>query len=158
MSSGCVVGTSSTTSWLPLCCSSAASFATSAPRCTSLSVAVWSMTRSLNGGTGSTSCANAPPPSKARPPQSVASQRVSQRRMTDLLRCRLLEAHARRHRDLRFVLHREIRLHRIAEHHRRQVGREAAREHVVFGHRLDVAVARDGDAVLGAFELHPQIL
>ena len=48
-------------------------------------------------------------------------------------------------------------LGRVAEHHGRQVGREAARQHVVLLHRLDVAVARHGDAVLGAFELHAQV-
>ena len=38
----------------------------------------------------------------------------------------------------------------VAEQHRGEVGREAAREHVCVLHRLDVAAARHGDAVLGA--------
>ena len=45
----------------------------------------------------------------------------------------------------------------VAEHLRRQVGRELAHRDVVVLHRLDVALARDGDAVLGALELRLQI-
>ena len=45
----------------------------------------------------------------------------------------------------------------MLEHHRRQVGRELAHRRVELLHRLDVAVARDGDAVLGAFELRLQV-
>ena len=70
----------------------------------------------------------------------------------------LVEAHRRRHRNLRLVLDREARLDLVAKHHRGQVARKAAREHVVVGDGLDVAVARHGDAVLGAFELRHQIL
>ena len=56
-----------------------------------------------------------------------------------------------------FVLDRELRLHVEPEHHRREVGRERAHRGVVVLHRLDVAVARDRDAVLGAFELRLQV-
>ena len=59
--------------------------------------------------------------------------------------------------DLRFVLDGEVRLGLVAEHHRGQVHRELADVGVVVLHRLDVAAARDGDAVLGAFQLRLQV-
>ena len=71
---------------------------------------------------------------------------------------RLREIDRRRRRDLLLVLDREVRLRLVAEDHRGEILREAAHERVVVLHRLDVAVARDGDAVLGAFELRLQIL
>ena len=51
----------------------------------------------------------------------------------------------------------KLRLLLVAEHHRGEVGRERAHRDVVLLHRLDVAVARHGDAVLGAFELRLQV-
>ena len=51
----------------------------------------------------------------------------------------------------------KLRLHLVAEHHRGEVDRELAHRHVVVLHRLDVAVARHGDAVLGALELRLQV-
>ena len=53
--------------------------------------------------------------------------------------------------------HGEIRLHLEAEHLGGEVGRERAHRHVVVLHRLDVAVARHGDAVLRALELRLQV-
>ena len=47
MSSGCVVGTISTTICEPFCCSKAASLASSAWRCAASSVPVWSITRAV---------------------------------------------------------------------------------------------------------------
>ena len=150
----------------PLACSKAASLASSALRCAASSVPVWSMTRAVSAGTGSTSCAQAS--ASAAHSQAASSSRsariggaLRQRALTSMRRrrCRgLVEAHRRRRADRGLVLHREVGLDRVAEDHRRQVGREAARQHVVVVHRLDVAVARHGDAVLGAFELHAQVL
>lgn len=51
MSSGAVVGTISTTTCEPCCCSMAASCVSSDWRCASLSVAVWSITRAVSAGT-----------------------------------------------------------------------------------------------------------
>ena len=51
--SGLVVGTISTASWLPVCCSHAASFASSACASAGASVPVRSVTRARSGGIGS---------------------------------------------------------------------------------------------------------
>src|SRR5690606_646805 len=59
--------------------------------------------------------------------------------------------------DRALVLDGEVRLHLVAEEHRRQVGREGAHRDVVALHRLDVAVPRHGDPVLGALELGLQV-
>jgi len=59
--------------------------------------------------------------------------------------------------DRLFVLHREVGLLLVAEEHRVRLGGELAREDVVVLHRLDVAVPRRGDAVLGALELRLQV-
>ncbi|MPM40097.1 hypothetical protein SDC9_86735 [bioreactor metagenome] len=67
------------------------------------------------------------------------------------------EVHHWRLADFGLVLHGEIGLGLVAHHHGRQVGGEAACEHVVFLHRLDVAVACHGDAVFRAFQRHAQI-
>src|SRR3984885_14141155 len=67
------------------------------------------------------------------------------------------EVHGRRPRDLGLVLHREVRLHRILEDHRGEIGRERAQRHVVLLHGLDIAIARHRDAILGALELRLQI-
>ncbi len=167
MSSGCVLGTISTTICGPEACSKAASLASSAARCAASSVPVWSMTRAVSAGTGSTSCAQAVPSGGPQPGGQQQPQRVHRRsalcqlRITSMRRgrCRgLVEVDSRRCADRRLVLHREVGLDRVAEDHRRQVGGEAARQHVEVVHRLDVAVARHGDAVLGAFELHAQVL
>src|SRR5204862_7844682 len=107
MSSGCVVGTISTTIWLPVCCSTAASFCDKASRCAELNVAVWSITRPLSGGTGSTYCATATAGAKTSHASSAHHEtRVRAACIAVLLRCGLVEAHRRLRRDLRLVLHR----------------------------------------------------
>ena len=50
-----------------------------------------------------------------------------------------------------------MRLRLVAEGHGGEVGRELARQGVVFLRRLDEALARHRDAVLGAFELRLQL-
>src|SRR5882672_8397614 len=73
------------------------------------------------------------------------------------LTLRLLgEVDLRRLRHRLLVLDRELRLLLEAEHHRGEVARERAHGDVVLLHRLDEALARDGNAVLGAFELRLQ--
>jgi len=67
------------------------------------------------------------------------------------------EVHGRRLGDGRLVLDREVGLHVIAEEHRGEVHRELADRDVVVLHRLDVAIARHGDPVLGAFQLCLQV-
>src|SRR5262249_11039723 len=59
--------------------------------------------------------------------------------------------------DLLLIGDREVGLDLEAEHLRGDIGREAAHRHVEILHRLDVAVARDGDAVFGALQLRLQI-
>src|ERR1043166_6887070 len=67
-----------------------------------------------------------------------------------------LELHSRRRR--RFLVRGESRARAQAqEEFGRQVRRERAHGGIVFRHFLDVAVARDGDAVLRAFELRLEI-
>src|SRR3972149_10832917 len=56
-----------------------------------------------------------------------------------------------------FVFYREVGLLFVSERHRRQVGGEGAHRHVVFLYRLDVAVARNRDAVFSAFQLCLQV-
>ena len=67
------------------------------------------------------------------------------------------EVDRRRRADRLLVVDREVGLDVHLEQHRRQVGRERTHGGVELLHRLDVAVARDGDAVLGAFELRLQV-
>src|SRR6218665_1574152 len=184
MSSGSVVATSSTTICEPRSRSTASSLVPSVCTCSGVSVPVWSMTRPLSGGTGRTSWACAGHTSSAS--SSVASPRASRcsqgracRAVVSRLergpmgqgatvstgaagpaslRGRRVAAGGRRGRDPGLVLHREAGLDLVAEDLGGDVVREAARQRVVGGHVLDVAVARDGDAVLRAFELHAQVL
>src|SRR5450755_2622979 len=122
MSSGAVVGTISTTTFAPCWVSIASSLPESAAACAAVSVPVWSMTRALDGGTGSTSCATAHPASSANAANSPARRPVKTERIENIevaaplrsLRGRLVETHRRRHRDLRLVLHREGRLDLVA--------------------------------------------
>ncbi len=67
------------------------------------------------------------------------------------------EIYFRRLSNFLFVFYREGGLRLVSEHHRRQVGGEGAHRHVVFLHRFDVAVARDCNAVFGAFQLRLQV-
>jgi hypothetical protein len=108
MSSGCVVGTISTTIWLPFCCSKAASLASSAWRCAASSVPVWSITRASSGGTGST-----PAPARRRTGTAPATGRPAipdppQQPRAFMGRNSLLrraEVDRGRRGDLRLVLH-----------------------------------------------------
>src|SRR3569833_3174702 len=67
------------------------------------------------------------------------------------------ELHARWRRDRLFVFDAEIGLDLVTEHHGREIAREGTYRHVVILHRLDITIARDGDAVLRALELRLQI-
>src|SRR6267143_1280306 len=70
---------------------------------------------------------------------------------------RRTEIDRRRLGDRLFVLDAELRFRLVAEDHRGKVDRELAYERVVLLHRLDVALARYRDAVLGALELRLQV-
>src|SRR6266404_9487836 len=59
--------------------------------------------------------------------------------------------------DRLFVLDAELRLRLEAEEHRGEVDRELAHVGVELLHRLDIALARHRDAVLGALELRLQL-
>src|SRR5690606_31283545 len=69
----------------------------------------------------------------------------------------LAEVHRRRVLDRLDVVHGEVRPGVVAEQLRGEVDREAADVGVVVLHRLDVALALDGDPVLGALELRLQL-
>src|SRR6476661_7852756 len=156
MPSGAVLGTSSIAICVPLVLSKAASFCSRPVRWMSSSVPVWSMTCAVSAGTGNRSWARANgPATRAQARTRSLSTRLPPCRAASLLLA--AEVDLWRRRDLLLVLHREAGLGLVAEHLGSQVGREAAREHVVLLHGLDVAVARDGDAVLRAFELHAQV-
>src|SRR5947209_5085419 len=102
-----------------------------------------------------------PSSTRARPIFQASATRPSQRlRMRGLplgRRAGFAEIDRRRFRDGFFVFDAEARFDLVAEQHRREVDRELADEHVVFLYGLYVAVARDRDAVLGAFELRLQV-
>src|SRR6266446_3908229 len=157
MVSGAVVGTISTAIWLPL------RFWKSSSRCDCAamspleSVPVVSTTRPDRGGTATSAAA-------------ATAQHITSARMQALaafiaanleLLCgrgrRWIEIHLRRGRDFLFVFDREVGLLLISERDRRQVGRERADGHVIVLHRLDVAVARHRDTILGAFQLRHQV-
>src|SRR5256885_3114347 len=155
MVSGCVEGSISTATWLPLPRSKSRSLASRVWICGAVSVPVRSVTCALSGGTATSARTEAKPASR-----TPAATRASQRPGMGLLlrrRAGLAEIDRRRLRDGLFVLDAEARLHQVAEQHRREVDRELAYEHVVFLHRLDVAVTGDRDAVLRAFELRLQV-
>src|SRR6266568_5112148 len=128
---------------VPLVCSNAASLSSRPLSWIASSVPVWSMTCADSAGTGCRFCASA---------QSAnnASRKANRRFMRYSRESFLAEVHLRRGGNLGFVLHGEVRLGLVMERHRRQVGREAARQDVVLLHRLDVAVARHRDAVFRA--------
>src|SRR5258706_4658091 len=163
------VGKSSTATWGPRASSKARSLPSSASRSDGLSVPVWSVTRVTSLGTGMVSgdCASA----AAAKTSAATPERRRPARLATLLARRGRGRHARcgghrglgrevdlrRFRDRLLVLDREAGLFLVAEHHRRQIGRELAREDVVFLHRLDEAVTRGGDAVLRALELRLQV-
>src|SRR6201991_1183905 len=163
MVSGCVVGTISTATWLPFRASKSFRVRSSEAISPLLSVAVLSTTRPVSGGTAtSASAANAQHSISARSEALAVFIAGAFLRLPRLLRwsgrrrCRI-EIDLGRSRDFLLVLDREVRLLLVAEHHRRQVVGERAYRDVIVLHRLDVAVARHRDAVLGAFQLRHQI-
>src|SRR6185369_8363415 len=157
MSSGWVVATIRKAICVPLVCSKAASLSSSPLSWIASSVPVWSMTCADSGGTGSRFCANAQTANNASRKANRRFMRYSATAGRFVGGSFLAEVHLRRGGNLGFVLHGEVRLGLVMERHRRQVGREAARQDVVLLHRLDVAVARHGDAVFRALELHAQL-
>src|ERR1700728_4602014 len=167
ISSGCVVGTISTAIWLPLRACKSRIFCVSAAISSLDSVPVWSTTRPVSGGTAT--WANAETWANAVKAQHSSSATrealaafIARDPVAGLLggrgRRSRIEIHFRRGRNFLFVLDRKIRLLLVSEHHRGQVVRKGADADIVILHRLDVAVARHGDAVLGAFELRHQIV
>src|SRR6266581_1968829 len=132
--SGWVVGTSSTAIWLPLRASNSARVCSRAARWFGFNVLVKSVTRDLSGGTAIAAAAT---PIK----KSLLSREVNFRRLRDRL----------------FVLYGELRLVLEAEQHGGEIARERAHRDVVLLHRLDVALARHRDAVLGALELRLEV-
>ena len=170
MSSGSVVGRISTAICAPLRASKAASFSSSADCCAAVSVPVRSVTRASSCGSGICACAarrEAREQHEREREQRGFHGDFSSRRRARAARLRpasptatgvevsKLTVGARRNRG--FVLHGEVGLHLEVEHLRREVGRELAHRDVVGAHRIDVAVARHGDAVLRAFELRLQV-
>src|SRR6185437_3032856 len=161
MSCGLVLPTISTTSCAPLAFSSAASLASSWSTCCALSVPVRSVTCRASFGTAASACSRAGS-SKATASSSAHSVRgrrgvISMRRGGGRRRG-TAEIDLGCGGDRLLVLHAEIRLHGVAEHLGCEVVREGADQPVVLLHRLHVALARHGDAVLGAFQLRLQVL
>src|SRR5512139_2566271 len=161
MSSGWVVGTISTAIWLPFCASNAASLLSSEATWSALNVAVRSVTRRVSWGTATWAQAVSAQSSRRKPDAICArNSRLIRRSVAGCgRRCRRGRAEIDRGRpgDGLLVFHREARLGLVAEHHRGEVGGEGTHRDVVCLDRGDVAVARDGDAVLGAFELRLQV-
>src|SRR5438309_1188593 len=156
MVSGWVEGSISTAIWLPLPRSKSLKRESRSRSWDAESVPVRSVTCALSGGT-TTSARAETRPARRTPAATRPSQRLGMRGLPLGRRAGLAEIDRRRLRDGLFVFDAEARFHLVAEQHRREVDRELAYEHVVFLHRLDVAVARDRDAVLRAFELRLQV-
>src|SRR5688572_5138588 len=131
--SGWVLGTISTAICAPLRFSNSRIVCSSALLCCASSVPVRSVTGDLSGGIAICAAATA--------------------MKASLLR----EINFGRSGDGLLVLDRELRPLLVAEDHRREVGREGAHGGVVLLRGLDEAVARHGDAVLGALELRLQL-
>src|SRR5512139_1894599 len=162
MSSGWVVGTISTAIWLPFCASNAASLLSSAAAWSALNVAVRSVTRRVSWGTATWAQAVSTHNSRRKPDAICARNSRLMRGSVPgcgRSRCRRGRAEIDRRRlgDGLLVFDREGRLGLVAEHHRGEVGGERPHGDVVRLDRSDVAVARDRDAVLGAFELRLQV-
>src|SRR5258708_3305313 len=162
IASGAVVGTISTAIWLPFLASK--SFKVWSSEATSLleSVAVRSTTRPLNGGTATSAVAAKAKHSTSATMLGLTAFIVVALRLPGSLcrdRCRRrIEIDLRRRRYFLFVLDREVRFLFVTECHRGQIGRERTHRHIVFLHRLDIAIARHHDAVFGALELRHQIV
>src|SRR5258708_20305812 len=146
MVSGWVEGSISTAIWMPLPRSNSLRRESRSRSWDAESVPVRSVTCALSGGTATSARAEARParrtPAATRPGQHL--------RMRGLLlgrRAGLAEIDRRRLGDGLLVFDAEARLHLVAEKHRSQIDRKLAYEHVVFLHRLDVAVGRDPHSV-----------
>jgi hypothetical protein len=107
----------------------------------------------VSGGTATSPCATAQQSALSSRPE----RRDASRGLVGLGGLDIVEAHGRRLADGGLVLHLERRLHVIAEHHRGEIRGELAHRDVVILHGVDVAIAGDGDAVFGAFELRLEI-
>src|SRR5690606_22936192 len=165
--SGSVVGTSRIAIWLPLRSSNSRRRASSAAISPAVSVCVRSVTGARSGGTAT--CANAQThrssdselPSDQtlnrdtrNPCARVSSGGFGGRRLSR----RLAEIDRWRLRDLRLVLDAEVLLLCVPEDLRGEIRRERSHRHVVVLHRVDVALARDRNAILGAFQLGAQVV
>src|SRR6185369_5339031 len=148
--SGAVVGTIRTAIWLPLRASNERNSCSSEATCSGFSVPVRSVTRPLSGGTATSAQAEAAKSSRSR-------RRIALTGLLPVLLLFLAELDLGRRGDLALVLDGEIGLGLVAERHRGQVRGELTHRDVVLLDRLDVAVARDRDAVLRALELRLQI-
>src|SRR4249919_2030235 len=179
MSSGCVVGMTSTCSWLPLRCCNASAWASSRCFVAASRVAVVSMTGPVSGGMAASCCACARAQANSNTVSATRRRSIgitpvgsAARRCRLLLRLllrRLLRLRRRsrlrglaeidlgRFLDLLLVLDGEVRLGLVAEHHRGEVLREGADEGVVVLNRGDVTLAFHRDAVLGTFQLRLQL-
>src|SRR5437868_8731863 len=157
--SGCVVGTISTAIWLPLRRCRSRNVCVSTAISPLESVAVWSTTSAVNGGTATSPWA-APNQHSVSARMKALAADVADKLMVPLLgrRGRRIEIDLGRGRDFLFIVDREIRLFLVAERHRGEVGGERADGHVIVLHCFDVAVARHCDAVFGALELRHQIV
>src|SRR6185437_3005662 len=98
-----------------------------------------------------------PQAGRGSPPPSRQQFKLISPSLIRLLRWRRIEIDLRRSRDFLLVVDGKIRLLLVAESHGGQIVREGADADIIVLHRLDVAVARHGDAVLGTFELRHQI-
>src|SRR5947209_1544361 len=162
MVSGCVVGTISTATWLPLRASKSCSVLSSEAISPLLSVAVLSTMRPVSGGTATSASAANAKASISASSEALATF-IAKPSLSPRLfgwrggRGRGIEVDLGRCGNFLFVLDRKVRLFLIAEHHRSEVGRDRADGDVIVLYRLDVAVARHRDAVLGALQLGHQI-
>src|SRR6202035_3115534 len=157
MVSGWVVGTISTATWLPLRVCRSFSRCDCAAISSADSVPVRSTTRPVSGGTATSANAGKAQPISSASMAALAAF-IAANPVVELLGRRRIEVHLRRGRDFLLIVDREVGLFLVAEHHRRQVVREGADADIVVLHRLDIAVARHRDAVLGTLQLRHQIV
>src|SRR3954469_22232232 len=157
--SGSVVGTISTATWLPLRASRSLSFWVRPAMSDDDNVPVWSTTRPVNCGTATSASTIVAKQTSSAASSALTAERARKMDAPLFRGCRRgrVEVDLRRDRDLALVIDGEVGLLLVAESHRGQVVREGADADVEFLHRLDVAVTRHRDAVLGAFELGHQV-
>src|SRR6478752_3640820 len=143
-----VVGTIRIAIWLPLRFSRSASVCVSEAMSPLDNVLVWSTTRPVSCGTATSAKAgiNQPSTSASRTARKTFIADRSPRGALLCWRRRRIEIDLRRRRDFLLVGDCEVRLLLVTEHHGGEVVREGADADVIVLHRLDVAVARHGDA------------